>query len=190
MDCATARGPTVPASSVRLPPLGGGAHPRLRSRLSSLALSFRQTDVDRRGLFTAHVDLRGVAAIPILPNLDAVRSSSELNHERLFGRPLPALAVDQDLGVRRLDTNCQRAVSLDARGITFGSGCIRRIGWFRRLARPGVGRLTRRKRRHLIADTEGGARANEDGLRDLAMSVEVQRQIVLAWLDVQALEPA
>ena len=50
-----------------------------------------------------------------------MRSSSELNDERLFGRPLPALAVDQDLGVRRLDTNCDRAVSLDARGITIAA---------------------------------------------------------------------
>src|SRR4030095_5242916 len=124
MDCVTARGPTAPASSVRRPPRGGGAHPKPRSRLSSSALSFRQTDVDRRGLFTAHVDLRGVAAIPILPNLDAVRSSSELNDERFFGRPWPALAVDQNLGVRRLDTNGDRAVSLDARGITFDSGCL------------------------------------------------------------------
>src|SRR5687768_13763357 len=136
MDCATARGPTVPASSVRLPPLGGRASPRPRSRLSSSAFSFRQTDVDRRGLFATHVDLRGVAAIPILANLDAVRASCELNDERLFGGPLPALAIDQDLGVRRLDTNRDRAVSLDARCITFGSRCSRGRGWFRRLARP------------------------------------------------------
>ena len=103
---------------------------------------------------------------------------------------MPALAIDQDLGVRRLDTNCDRAVSLDARGITFGSGCIRRRGWFRRLAWSCVGRLTRRKRRHLVADTEGGARANEDRLYDLAMAVEVQRQLVLTGLNVKTLEPA
>src|SRR6188474_3522522 len=99
MDCGYARGPVAPASSGRPPPSGRAARAAPRSRLSSSPFSLRQADIDRRRLSAAHLDLRGVAAIAILPDFEGMRSDGELDHERSSGRAVPPLAIDDHLGV-------------------------------------------------------------------------------------------
>ena len=71
----------------------------------------RQADVDRGGLSPTHLDFCDEPFEPLALHFDGVMPFGNLDDEALVvvGRPLPALAVDEDGGPARLNPNGQRA---------------------------------------------------------------------------------
>ena len=70
---------------------------------------WRQAHVDRRGLAAANLHRRRERHVAVLADLDPVRTFRDLDDQALRAlRPLPALAVDYDVGASRLRTAGRR----------------------------------------------------------------------------------
>ena len=118
-------------------------------------------------------------------------------------RRVPALAIDQNLGVSGLHANHERSevVPLVARagrcsvcGATAVSGGRRRI-WglrgLRRLDRSGaLARLPCRNRLHHVLDRDRAFAPEEHGLLGRSITVKIELELVLACLDPEPLEGA
>src|SRR6185436_18745581 len=69
----------------------------------------RQADVERDRFAAAHVHLGREGLVPFLADLDAMAPAGHLHDETIVAsRTTPALAVDEHIGVGRLDPDRQR----------------------------------------------------------------------------------
>src|SRR5689334_24763938 len=81
-----------------------------RARDGSSLLLRAQADVQRRRLAATHVDVRDVRSEAGLLDLDGVPPLGQLDDDPLLAlRRSPLLAVDDDVGVARLNANRQRS---------------------------------------------------------------------------------
>ena len=156
----------------------------------------RQTDVDADGVASAHAHRRRVGLESLLPHFDAVRPFAQLDDELIFaGRRVPRLSVDEDLGVGRTDAQQQRAerrrLLLARRSRLPRRPARRRFGAHRLVRlRHRLRRLARPERLHGVHDLQRSAAHQQHLLRERLVAVEIELQLVLARLDVQALQVA